>query len=527
MKGHILLHENNRQQWPQFLISWLFFGLLLSMSWYVHPLFSLVCFVPYFKVLFQAKKNLLYYVQLFVLNLTWNTAVTYWIYQLRPLKGLATLLTNSMLFLMPVLIWHLCSRSFLKKGQGMMLLVCWLLFEYLHHIWDFSWTWLTVGNVFGSHPQWVLWYAYAGVLGGSAWILSSNYLIYQVARVSRPGLKKWILPGFTILLPVVISLGLKVRSNAQPAGMVSHITAAALSVHDKDSISDIRKLRIVDSLLVSDKQPKEIVLLPEALLTDQVWLDRFPFSRQYDLIKQSLKRWQASHIITGAQLNVYDTTGIVNAGPEQADGISAYNAALMIDTSDMISIKLKKVLVPVEEYVPSYLSFLPLKKRFRIERNNSDVFEISGRQYLIGICYEVVNSIFIANRVQEQTSALLMLSSESFFGQSEVGREQYMNICRLRCVENNLPLVKSSNDGIVMSLSAGGEILEAKRTSGPYLLHAAVRSPGISFYHMIVPFVPWALLLLLGGVLMVNFFLKVKSRESVHAPSRLSIYIND
>lgn len=535
MKAHAHFHRNFNRSWSQFLVSWVLFGALLAASWYWHPLFSLVCFVPYFIVLFQAEEKVTYYIQLFVLNLTWNAAVTYWICQLKPLKGVATLLTNSLLFLLPVLIWQLFSRrGFLKKGQALLLLACWLLFEYAHHVWDFSWTWLTIGNVFGSAPQWVLWYTYVGVLGGSVWILCCNYFIYDVARSSDRRITKWFLPAFAVLLPVVTSLGISVWRNAQPAGTVNYITAAAISIMDKDSISDIRKIRLIDSMLMAGKGSREIVLLPEVLLTDQVWLDRLPFSPQYALIKQYLNRWKTSHVIFGAQLNVADP--VAPADADQGLGISAYNAALMIDTSDIISIKLKKVLVPVEEYVPSYLAFLNLKTYgFRTKRNNSDIFGINGRQYLIGICYEVVNSIFIASRVNQHTSAILMLSSESFFGPSEVGRVQYMNICRLRCLENNLPLVKSSNDGIVLSVGAGGDIQEAQRTFGPYLLNAAVRSPGVSFYHMIMPVIPWMLLFIVGGTLLVNVFSRIgagkrsmkKSLDGAHDPSRLYIYKDD
>jgi apolipoprotein N-acyltransferase len=514
MNVYTVLNGNNSQRWSQFQINWLLFGLLLSASWYWHPLFSLVCFVPYFKVLFRAKKNLVYYVQLFVLNLTWNAAITYWICQLKLLKGLGTLFTNSMLFLLPVLIWHLLiHRGFLKKGQVLFLLMCWILFEYTHHVWDFSWTWLTVGNVFGSAPQWVLWYAYVGVLGGSAWILGSNYFIYEAVRSPGRQVKKWFLATFAVLLPVVISLGISTLRSAQPAGTVSHIAAVALSMNDKDSISDVSKLSLIDSMLVASKAPREIVLLPEVLLAEHVWLDRFPHSIQYAMIKQSLKRWRTSHVISGAQLNVRDDDGAVNGSPMPepgaADKSSAYNAALMIDTSDIVSIKLKKVLVPVEEYVPSYLSFLNLKTYgFSIAPGNPDIFEVNGRQYLIGICYEMVNSIFIASRIKQNTSALLMLSSESFFGPSEVGRKQYMNICRLRCLENNLPLVKSVNDGIVLSVDAMGDVLEAKRTVAPYLMHAAIRSSAVSIYHSVAACIPWFLLLVLGGVLMVNVLKK-------------------
>ena len=51
-------------------------------------------------------------------------------------------------------------------------------FEYLHLNWDLTWPWLTLGNVFASMPGMVQWYSITGTLGGTAWILLCNFLIY-------------------------------------------------------------------------------------------------------------------------------------------------------------------------------------------------------------------------------------------------------------------------------------------------------------------------------------------------------------
>ena len=50
--------------------------------------------------------------------------------------------------------------------------------EYFHLNWQFSWPWLTLGNVFSTVTEFVQWYEYTGVLGGTLWILSINILIF-------------------------------------------------------------------------------------------------------------------------------------------------------------------------------------------------------------------------------------------------------------------------------------------------------------------------------------------------------------
>jgi apolipoprotein N-acyltransferase len=493
---------NKEQSWRQFLVRWLVFGMLLSASWYVHPLFSLFCFVPYFVTLFRSKANGAYYLQLFILNLTWNAAVTYWLCQLDLIKGPGTLLINSVLFLIPAWIWRLYIRyTRIRQGQAFALLAWWLLFEYAHHLWDFSWTWLTVGNVFGKAPHLVLWYSCVGVMGGSAWILVCNYLIWQLVKQPLQ-IRKAYLPLIVILLPMGLSMGMLFLQKTDPDAPVKDITAIATTMGNKEEISDMQKVKIIDSLAMLDPRPKAVTLLPEILLSNNVWLNRFPNGDIYARLRRGLYAWKTGHIIIGALLNVPDPDGVHE---EERMSMKAryncYNAALMINTSDTINIKLKKVFVPVAEYVPSYLSFLNLQTYgFKKEPSNSDIFEIDGNHYFIGICYEVVNSVFMAGHLQQNTNAILMLSSESFFGDSETGREQYMNICRLRSLENNLPLVKSSNDGIVLAVNAGGGLLEAKRTVHPYVMHTAVRLSTPSSYHAVVAYIPYLLFMLLGGL---------------------------
>ncbi|WP_207510941.1 hypothetical protein [Longitalea luteola] len=501
----------DQQSWPQFLLCWISFGILLSASWFVHPLLSLCCFVPYFIILFRCKVRGAWYLQLFILNLTWNAAVTYWLCQLDVIRGSGALLANSVLFLLPVMLWQLYVRyGRIKQGVALALLLWWLLFEYVHHLWDFSWTWLTIGNVFGKAPQLVLWYSWVGVMGGSAWILVCNYLLYQLGKRSWH-IRKASVALMAIVLPMVLSAGCWFFQQPNTNSPEKDITAIATTMGGTDEISDREKILIIDSLATRDKKSKGITLLPEVLLSNDVWLSRFALGDVYARLKHGLQLWQTDNIIVGALLNVPDPEGLhVEQRMALQQHYSRYNAALLINASDTFSLKLKKVYVPLAEYVPSYLSFLHLKTYgFAKDPYNTNHFDIDGKKYFIGICYEVVNSLFMAQSLQDNTNAILMLSSESFFGGSETGRRQYMNICRLRALENNLPLVKSSNDGIVMAVNARGELQQAKRTVLPYVMHATIRLSTPSCYRHIARCLPYFLMTLLVSLVLFPLFRRI------------------
>ena len=62
------------------------------------------------------------------------------------------------------------------RHASFILPILWISFEYLHLNWDLSWPWLILGNIFSSHTNWVQWYSYTGVLGGTLWVLIINLI---------------------------------------------------------------------------------------------------------------------------------------------------------------------------------------------------------------------------------------------------------------------------------------------------------------------------------------------------------------
>jgi len=46
--------------------------------------------------------------------------------------------------------------------------------------WDLTWSWLNLGNVFATKHTWIQWYEYTGSLGGTAWVIIVNIIIYNI-----------------------------------------------------------------------------------------------------------------------------------------------------------------------------------------------------------------------------------------------------------------------------------------------------------------------------------------------------------
>ena len=68
------------------------------------------------------------------------------------------------------------------KSAYIFLISAWIAFEKLHLFWDFSWSWLNLGNVFSEKIYWIQWYEYTGTFGGSLWILCINVWVFYLLK---------------------------------------------------------------------------------------------------------------------------------------------------------------------------------------------------------------------------------------------------------------------------------------------------------------------------------------------------------
>jgi len=96
------------------------------------------------------------------------------------------------------------------------------------------------------------------------------------------------------------------------------------------------------------------------------------------------------------------------------------------------------------------------------------------------ICYEAINSIFVAKQIKPTDRFIVMLASEAFFMGVPAGKEQYLNICRLRAIETGKYLIKASNDGISALIDDKGNVVRRCSSIAYQLIVSDV--PGNSRY---------------------------------------------
>lgn len=432
------------------------FCVLIYLSWYHSPLFIFIAWAPLFKFLSSDSSKLRIIFYTYCLFLGYNLVVTYWLIEWNTVKGSLVIVANAILMELVVIATLFSSNN---KFRNLAFLVYWFFFEYIHHIWDFSWPWLTLGNTFSSQPIFIQWYSFTGVLGGSLWVLTANLWFYKSL------LKPRYFPAFTsiVFFPLAISITIYL-CGVQNEQRKNKITVGVVTTNftNYTYFSDSAKLAFVESELESTADSgMNSILLPETYFRQDIWMDGFEYNQIYNTLKKATKKLNTK-IICGFFIKRENKDGyyVQNNGLVRFD---QYNTAIQIDTSNSIPIKIKKKFIPIQEYTPTYLNSFYHEGYGNLKQlPGKDYFESDKTKSFISICYESVNSVFFSERWTNE-NVILMLSSESFLNGNRTGMIQYQNICRLRAIEFSKFLFKSSNCGLSSMIDERGNIIQFKK----------------------------------------------------------------
>lgn len=187
-------------------------ALLLSASWYWHlSVFIFFAFVPILiledKFSAAPKSRLKLFAFSYLTFLIWNLGVTWWVVMVQFGKGGAVLAwtANALLMTFVFLIFSNIKRRINKSWAVWTLIPIWIAWEHAHTLWDLTWTWLTLGNVFAFNHTWVQWYEITGTSGGTLWVLAVNLLVFQTIK-NNSALKIFSKPVLKIALSIVVPI---------------------------------------------------------------------------------------------------------------------------------------------------------------------------------------------------------------------------------------------------------------------------------------------------------------------------------
>ena len=463
-------------------------GLLLALSWptYGFPLFIFIAFVPLFYAEFSlrqtaTKVKFKVWILAYLTFVTWNAITTWWLYYASGFGMFFAVLVNALLMSLLFLLYHVVAKKFSPKISLLFFLCLWISFEKFHLIWDFSWPWLNLGNVFGDYPKWIQWYEYTGTFGGTLWILATNlFVFYWLTHLQHPSFKtkaRKLLPQLILLVAIPIIVSLWMYQTYEIKGKTKEVIVLQPNVdpytekYDTPNFVTTKGLLAqTDSLITPNT---EFIIAPETVLAESVPFDVFYNSPGHALMKNYIQSHPRAQLLWGIDTYhfIYDKSDTTIASNYFRDGIwvNFYNEALFINKNLLFQQYYKSKLVVGIENLP-YKSILePLLGNVMLDlggtistkttQKERSVFTgIDGTKVAPIICYESVYGEYVTGYVKNNAQFLAIITNDAWWNETQ-GHKQHLTFASLRAIETRRDVARSANTGISAFVNQKGDIV--------------------------------------------------------------------
>lgn len=488
-------------------------GLLLSVSWspspFVFPIFFAL--VPLLVVVhsilvFRAEnlyRTVFWYV--YLTFLVWNVCTTWWVSNSTLAGGMFAVFVNSFLMTLPFLLFVFMYKSIGNKAYFALPLY-FISFEYLHHHWDMSWPWLTLGNVFSENIQMVQWYEFTGVFGGSLWVLSVNFFLFYIITFKKWNERRLYFLGYALMVLIPVFFSYYLYFNYEESGKRLVVAAIQPNIDPwNEKFDETTEMQQLDNLILLSKNAIEsdkvdILLWPETALPFGIWVnkERFFENTAIQYIRQALlQKYPQVQLITG--ISAYEHFENPELAPYYAipykfgsGKYAAYNSIVMIDSSHTFQHYIKSKLVvgtesmPFYKYLKNYMAQAMISLggtsiTLGTQEQRSPLYAKSGTLASI-VCYESIYGDFLKDFYNNNAQALLISTNDAWWGNT-AGYKQHNAYARFRAVEARKNVVRSANTGKSSFIDQrGNEVKSTEYNTKGYLCGEILMNNKKTFY---------------------------------------------
>lgn len=466
-------------------------GVLLFACWPMSPLTALV-FVAWVPLLFLERKldNGARFFWVAWLNMfIWNISTTWWIWNASPAGAAGAIVANSLLMCFPLMAYRFTRLKMGNTIGYISLPLYWVTFEYIHHQWELSWPWLTLGNVFADTPDWVQWYEYTGTTGGTLWVWLVNIAL-TLAVAKKTSLCKWwagVSILFLFILPLLVASWLKPDMEGGVSSSSQNVVVVQPNVEPYTEKFNTPPGQLLQSLIDLSESKIDtntrLLVWPETAIPAQTWEHKLQENEVFQPLFSFLQKHPQILLVTG--IDSYKYWGQTNPGTvsirQMNDGsyYEAFNTALGASGSQPWQLYHKSKLVPGVEALPSWLGFMGTLfddlggTTGSLGRSDSAmIFSAPGNPFKAApiICYESIYSNYVTSYVRGGANILTVITNDGWWGQTP-GYRQHLSMSRLRAIENRLFVARSANTGISCFVDPAGRVWQAQ----PWNTQAAIK----------------------------------------------------
>lgn len=480
-------------------------GALFSLAWPAagFPLLLFVAFIP----LFYAEEIIVnsypksaaskIWALSYITFLTWNICTTWWVYLSSAEGGYMAMGCNSLFMSWVYYFAFLCKRKFGKRIGYFSLILFWVAFEYLHMNWKLSWPWLTIGNGFASYSEWVQWYEYTGVLGGSVWVLMINILLFELfqgfSEKSRSySFKKALIPVCLILLPILISYSIYYSYEEKNDPVRVAVIQPNIDPYNEKFSNGSQAAQFAKMMRLAQSQASaetDYIAFPETALPDGLWDIEKDSLPEFLEMRSFLSKTKTKIIVGATYLEMFQGIpreelpfSVSRYGKSGDMFYDDYNAAFQVDTSTLIPVYKKSKLVPGPESYPLPEWTKPFQESMFKEiggmmgnlgtQKERSVFIAPDKPSMSAapiICYESIYGEFVTEYVQKGATVLFIITNDGWWGNT-AGHRQHFQYARLRAIETRRSIARSANTGISGFINQRGDVIQQT----PYDVEAAI-----------------------------------------------------
>ena len=475
-------------------------GLLLWIAWPPTSYTTFLLFVGLVPMLLameniiqsnSAKKGKLIFNTTFLGFFIWNTLCIYWVYNSLKTIGplIAVPITLIPYALGPLLMATACwlyyrlrlvtSRPIALAG----LVYFWIGYEYLHQSWDLNFPWMTLGNGFAVSHQWVQWYEYTGVYGGTIWVWVVNillFLLYVGLREAQPKQARTrLVTAFSLVLILPFAFSLyryySYKEFVNPSNIV--VAQPNIDPYDKGgAIPVYTQIATLTKLSDSIGQPNtEFFIWPETAIPSEMNEDRIYTDNYYLQVKHFVNKYKNGNVLTGGEtFKIYSKRATATASPTDRPNefYDRFSSAINIENSSKVQFYHKSRLVPGAESLPFGNAFGFLKPAFEhlggatgnygLQTEPGVFYSQSGIGTAPVICYESIWGGWIAESVHQGAQFIAIITNDGWW-ENTSGKDQHLDYAKLRAIETRRWVARSANTGISAFINQRGDVVQQSK----------------------------------------------------------------
>ena len=473
-------------------LSALLSSLLLSLPWWTGTAWTIL--FAWFPLLYlEHRLSSLRLIEAFgwfyLTFLLWNLGATWWLlYATSASWGIYTI--NGLIMAIFFWLFHILHRKFPSSRTYGIWVLLWLLLEHLNRNWDMEFSWVSLGNAFATIPEWVQWYEWTGVAGGSLWVLLTNLALFHTIKARFPKKHVAVLLGL-LFFPILLSYA-RYFTYSSPHERTTKVAILQPNIdpyQEKYTIPVRQQLSKILTLMerVADSTT-DWVIAPETAIPVYINEEnRLPHKIQaitrhpQFLSGKTIGLWGAS---TYRFLPQNTKKSLSVRQSKSGQPYESYNSALLISQQGIQAIYHKSKLALGVEKLP-FQNLLGIFSVFIVDlggtvgtlgtQKERSVFAHpqQGSYAAPIICLESTFGEFVTGYVRNGAEFLAIITNDGWW-EDTPGYRQHVSFSRLRAIENRRDVVRAANTGVSAHINQRGDILYASDFWQEDAFHATV-----------------------------------------------------